>query len=79
MTLKTNICNFAENSTPFVCDETLENIIYEFERNSELAIVWFENNYMKLNTDKCYLFVSGAKYKHSWAKSLNYVNYIIIV
>ena len=29
---------------------------------------WFENNYVKLNTDKCHLLVSGTKYEHSWAK-----------
>ena len=26
--------------------------------------LWFENNWMKPNTDKCYLAVSGRKYKH---------------
>ena len=31
-------------------------------------IFWFENNYMKLNTDKCHLLVSRTKYEHSWAK-----------
>ena len=32
-----------------------------------LAIRWFENNYMKLNTDKCGLIVSGYKHEQVWA------------
>ena len=32
-----------------------------------LAIRWFENNYMKLNTDKCRLIVSGYKHEQVWA------------
>ena len=61
-----NICN--DNTTPFVCDETLESVLDKLKGNSKLAIFWFENNYMKLNTDKCHLLVFGTKYEHSWAK-----------
>ena len=32
-----------------------------------LAISWLENNYMKLNTDKCRLIVSGYKHEQVWA------------
>ena len=32
-----------------------------------LAIEWFENNYMKLNDDKCHLLISGFKYQSHWA------------
>ena len=32
-----------------------------------LAICWFENDYMKLNTDKCHLNVSGYKNEQGWA------------
>ena len=38
------------------------------EHNSELAISWFEMNYLKLNTDKCHLSVSGNKIRQMWAK-----------
>ena len=31
-----------------------------------LAIRWFENNYMKLNKDKCRLQVSGYKHEQVW-------------
>ena len=32
-----------------------------------LATRWFENNYMKLNTDKCCLLISGYKHEQVWA------------
>ena len=31
-----------------------------------LAVRWFQNNYTKLNTDKCHLIVSGYKHKQVW-------------
>ena len=54
------VCNFADDTTPYICEVVLE------EYHSDLAISWFENNYMTLNTDKCHLLVSG--YKHVFAK-----------
>ena len=33
-----------------------------------LAIRWFENNYMKLNPDKCFLIVLGCKHKQDDVK-----------
>ena len=45
-------------TTPYVCDSNLESLLERLEHNSELAIAWFEMNYMKLNTDKCHLLIS---------------------
>ena len=38
------------------------------EHNSELAAAWFELKYMKPNTDKCHLLVSGNKIGQMSAK-----------
>ena len=57
-----HICNFADDTTPFVCDEAFGSAVNKWKINSELAIWWFENNCMKLNTDKWNLLVSGTKY-----------------
>ena len=56
------MCNFVDDTTTYIFDESLENVLKSLEKNSMLAISLFENNYMKLNTDKCCLMVSG--YKH---------------
>ena len=63
-----NVCNFADDTTPFVCDNDLGTVLNKLEQNSALAISWFESNYMKLNTDKCHLLVSGSKYEHTWVQ-----------
>ena len=31
-------------------------------------IEWLQNNYMKLNTDKCHLLVAGHKSEHTWVR-----------
>ena len=31
-----------------------------------MAIDWFENNYMKLNKDKCHFLIDGHKNEHLW-------------
>ena len=64
-----NICNFADDTTPFLCNVTVLSVLDNLEGNSELAIFWLENHYMKLNTDKCLLLVSATKYEHSWGKT----------
>jgi len=62
------VCNFADDTTPFVCDQELFVVIEKLEKHANLAIVWFENNFMKLNTDKCHLLVSGHKFEHVFLK-----------
>ena len=61
------ICNFADDTTTYYSDESLENVLKSLEKNSMLAIRWFENNYMKLNADKCHRIVSGYKNEQVWA------------
>ena len=62
-----DICNFADNITTYISDESLENVLKSREKKSILAISWFENNYMKLNTYKCRLIFSGYKHEQVWA------------
>ena len=62
------ICNFADDTTTYISDESLEdNVLKSLEKSSMLTIRWFENNYMKLNTGKCHLIASGYKYQKVWA------------
>ena len=46
----------------------LESVLEKLEENSELAVTCFEKNYVKLNTDKYQLIVSGIKYKYVLVK-----------
>ena len=63
-----NVFNFADDRTPFVCDLNLEVVLTQLEEGSELVIAWFQNNFMKLNTDKCQLLVVGHKFEHTWVR-----------
>ena len=42
------ICNFADDTTTYISDQSLENVLKSLEKNSMLAIRWFENNYIEL-------------------------------
>ena len=64
----TKVCNFADDTTLFVCDKDLKTLISRLEHDSHLAIEWFESNYMKLNQGKCHLLVSGYKHENTWAR-----------
>ena len=55
-------CNFTDDTTTYICDENLENVLKSLEKISILAICWFENNYIILNSNKGHLTVRG--YRH---------------
>ena len=55
------VCNFADDTTPYSCNNDLNILKSNLEADSSIAITWFKNNYMKLNTDKCKLIVAGKK------------------
>ena len=57
-----NVFNFANDTTPFVCDLNLDVFLTQLEESSELAIAWFQN------TDKCHLLVAGHKFEHTWVR-----------
>ena len=63
-----NICNFADDTTLYVCNSNLKSVLETLGHNPELAIVWFEMNYMKVNTNKCHLIIPGKKNEQMWAK-----------
>ena len=63
-----NVCNFADDRNPFVCDVNLEVVLTQLKESSKLVIAWFQKNYMKLNTGKCHLLVVVHKLKHTWVR-----------
>ena len=56
-----------DDTTLYVCDEKLENVVSKLENDSDYCdlLVW---NEIKLNTDKCHLLVTGNKYEQIWVK-----------
>ena len=64
----THVCNFADDTTLPSCSLSLEELLRDLENDTLSAIIWFENNYMKLNQDKCHFLVSGKINEHLWVK-----------
>ena len=67
-----HVCNFADDTTLNACDMELPNILSELEDNALTAILWFDNNYMKLNQSKCHFLTSGST-EHLWVRVGNEV------
>ena len=65
---QTSVCNYADDTTLYDCDQNLDYLIKKLEHDSTLAIEWFESNYMKLNHDKCHFIMSGHKHEYVFAK-----------
>ena len=55
-----HVCNFADDITLAACDIKIDDLLCGLEDNTLSAIVWFENNYMKLNQSKCHFLTCGT-------------------
>ena len=62
----TEICNFADDTTPHACDTNPDELLMRLEHATALTVCWFESNYMKLNTDTYHLIISGNKHESLW-------------
>ena len=38
----------------------------ELEDDALIAILWFDNNYMKLNQSKCHFLLTSGSTEHLW-------------
>ena len=59
--VNTDVCNVADDTTPFACDMNLENLIRNLESDVASVIDWFAANFMVLNADKCHFLLSKPK------------------
>ena len=59
-------CNFADDTTPYICKSGLEYVLEKLEEYSALAMKLFDINKMKMNAENCHLFVihKGNKVIH---------------
>ena len=53
------IANDADDSTPFSAKTNHKSVVQELEVSSSVLFTWLRNNYMKANTDKSHLLLSG--------------------
>ena len=53
------IANFADDNTPYACDQNIESVIKRLENDSIQLFQWFENNGLKANSGKSHLILSS--------------------
>ena len=61
--IKTGICNYADDTTPYTVDICLDGLMTKLECATNSAMEWFHYNGMKLNSSKCNLLVCGHKFE----------------
>ena len=66
--LTCDICNFADDTTPYVCDSSLAYVLEKLEEYSAPPMEWFEINEMKMNVEKYHSFISGNKFEQMWVR-----------
>ena len=54
-----DIANYADDTTPFVVEKTIDSLLESLEKDTAALIKWFRDNYLKLNADKCHLLISN--------------------
>ena len=64
--INTHPCNFADDTSLNSFDMNLEDLLSNLESDTLSVIIWFENNYMKLNEDKCHFIIAANTNEHLW-------------
>ena len=53
------IANYADGSTPYSAKSNHKLVIEELQKSSSILFKWLQTNYLKVNTDKSHLLLSG--------------------
>ena len=53
-----NCANFADNTSPYECGPTLDQVMNNLEITTGKMFEWFNFNNLKANASKCQLFIS---------------------
>ena len=58
------MANYADDTTPYVCNKDITSLIKSLENAAEIVFTWFKNNQMKSNEDKCHVVLSRHEDMH---------------
>ena len=56
-----DICSYADDTTIYACDPTIDIVIDKLEKHSFEMASWFYKNFMKLNEEKSHFTLYGEK------------------
>lgn len=68
VTERTEICIFADNTTPYSSYHDLKEAMTNIEHDCANVVEWFRTNFVTLNAEKCHPFVSDKRYEAIFAK-----------
>ena len=55
-----HVYNYADDNIFCYCGRSTEEVVYHLKSIADLAIEWYNNNYMKVNADKFQLMILGS-------------------
>ena len=61
-----DIENYADDTTPYACACDINTVISELQITACKLFIWFDNNHMKANPEKCQLFLSSKTLKKAY-------------
>ena len=56
---KCDISNYADDTTPYSVDTSMDLLLNALEEDVTILIRWFRENYFQLNADKCHFLISN--------------------
>ena len=54
-----HVANYADDTTPFSAGKDNDSVIENLKQSSSILFKWLKENYMKINTEKSHLLMSG--------------------
>ena len=54
------IANYADDTTPYTVSDDVNTLLDILQKNTEILMQWFNENYMKSNNDKCHLLITSS-------------------
>ena len=58
--MEDNLANYADNNTPNVTGCDIDTVLQYLKNDTNILLRWFENNYFKMNADKCKLLITNT-------------------
>ena len=69
--LKSEICNFADDTTTYLCDSNIDSVILKLERDLQEVLEWYTAKGMSANPSKFKIMFLGLKRKNKPCLNIN--------
>ena len=53
------LANYADDTTPYAIESNIETILNSLGNDTSILIKWFNDNYFKMNANKCHLLITN--------------------